>query len=1219
MKTSESLAHSCFKVFIAKCLIICGLLLSGNAALAQTTNGRLVVTVKDQTGAVIAGANVKIINEGTNQEVDATTNESGTLISPLLPIGRYKVSVEAPDFKTAVSENVKLDIGQDYTINVSMEAGGTSEIITVNAGEELVQTTNAEVKNIVTEKQIQELPLDGRSPLRLIQLQAGVNGDLARTNTVINGQRSSSSNVTQDGVNIQDLFIRANALDFSPNRPTIAQVSEFSVTTLNPGAESSGSSIVKFATPSGTNAYHGSIFEFHRNSALGANDFFNNQFGIEKPQLIRHQYGYTLSGPVNIPGVIKGKDKLFFFTYFEGFRQRSSNSATGTILLPAARQGIFTYRDNSGQTRTLDILGLKNLGIDPAIANILSKAPSQANTQLGDGRNTGGFAFNKSAPNDRDVAGFRLDYNYNDRHHFEGVYQHASENVARPDIDVSFNQTPLVSNVGTTNFFVVAWNFAVSPTFNNEVRVGRNVTTPEFITKEDLSSNSFINTPAALLTNPIATFLGQGRRTEITSIIDGASLQLGSHFVRFGGQADITRVRSFNNAGIIPTFTTGISTGAPAGFGLVARDFPGGIDGTQLATANGLLSFLSGTVTSTAATFNATSQTSGFVKGAGQVTRLQLEQYSGYVTDSWRVRPNVTVNLGLRYDFVTPLQEANNFALQPVLNSRPDGKSDPRSVVLDPLGRVDFVNGNFFDSDRNNFAPNISVAWDIPGLGRQTVLRGGYSIQYINDEAFRAPDNATAANSGLATTVNNTALFGTITGNGGAFSSALAAPPFRVPITFAQNFAINPTSAAFIVDPNFKTPYYQQYNISLEREIFKDTVLTVRYVGNRSTNLARGVDFNQVEINSNGFLQDFLRARQNGFLSLARTGVFNPAFSASIPGSQQLTVFPRLAGGGLLNNATIRGLILSGEPGSLAQVYFTNRLGGSVQLTPNPNIFVADVLLNGSSSDYNSLQIEGRRRISKGLVLQANYTFSKTLTDAQGTGQTRFEPLLDNAQPKLERSRATFDVTHSFKTNFLYELPFGEGPGKLFSPSNKILQKLVSGFQLSSIIAVQTGPPLSIFSGRGTLNRGGRSAVNTVDTSLSRDQIKDLFGTFVLPDGRIFFIDPKVVGTDGRGVAPDGQAPFAGQAFFNPQPGTVGSLGRFEFNGPTAYNIDFRITKKTKVTEQVGFEFSADFINAFNNTVFFVGDLNVNSTTFGRINQTLTAPRVIQIGGKIIF
>lgn len=1219
MRTSENLTHSCFKVFIAKCLIICGILLTTNSAIAQSTNGRLVVTAKDQTGAVIAGARVKIINEATAQEFEATTNESGNLVSPLLPVGRYIISIEADGFKKSVSENVKLDVGQEYGLTVALETGGTDEIITVQAGEELVQTTNAEVKNIVTEKQVQELPINGRSPLRLVQLQAGVNGDLTgRSNTVINGQRSSSSNVTQDGINIQDLFIRANALDFSPNRPTVAQTSEFSVTTLNPGAENSGSSIVKFVTPSGGNAIHGSIFEFHRNSALGANDFFSNQFGLPKTQLIRNEFGFSLSGPVVIPGVINGKDKLFFFGSFDGFRQRSSQTTTGIVLGSNARQGVFTYRDNTGQVRTLDILKQKNLGVDPFVAGLLSKLPNQINTpQRGDGLNTGGFAFNKAAPNNREAVTVRADYNYNAKNRFEGVYKYSSEDVSRPDIDVSFNLNPLVSNVATTNFFSIAWNFNSGGRFSNELRVGRNVTTPEFVTKEDSSNNIFVNTP--LITNPVVTFLGQGRDTAITSIVDGASLQLGNHFIRFGGQIDVNRVRSFNAAGTVPTFNLGISTAAPQGFGLTARDFPGGIDPTQLATANNLLVLLSGTVTSGAATFNATSQTSGYVKGASQVSRFNLEQYSGYVSDSWRIRPNVTINLGLRYDFVTPLREANNFALQPVLSARPDGKSDPRSVVLDPLGRVDFVDGFFFNSDRNNFAPNISVAWDIPGLGKPTVLRGGYSIQYINDEAFRSPDNATAANAGLSTAVSRTTLFGTITGSGRAFADALAAPPFRVPITFAQNLAINPASASFLVDPNFKTPYYQQYNVAVEREVFKDMVVTVRYVGNRSTNLARGIDVNQVEIKKNGFLQDFIRARQNGFLALARNGVFDPRFNAAIPGSQQLTVFPLLGGGGVLANATVRGLISTGEPGSLAQLYVQNRLAGSVQLVPNPNTFVADVLLNGSSSDYNSLQIEGRRRFSKGLLLQANYTFGKTLTDAQGTGQTRFEPLLDNDQPTLERSRAIFDVTHSFKTNFLYELPFGDGDGKLFKPSNKIVRKLVSGFQISSIIGVQSGSPLSILSGRGTLNRGARSAVNTANSSLSVDDIKDLFGTFVLPDGRIFFIDPKVIGPDGRAVAPDGQAPFAGQVFFNPAPGEVGNLGRFEFNGPVSYNIDFSVAKRTKLTEKVDFEFRAEFFNVFNNTVFFVGDFNVNSTTFGRINSTLTTPRIVQLGAKINF
>ncbi len=1219
MKTRESLFSSLQPLFRLKWpVILAFLLLFGGQAtvFGQSTNGRFVVTVKDQTGAVISGATVTVVNEGTNQEVNATTNESGIVVSPLLPIGLYDLKVEIEGFKKAISEKVKLDIGQEYGIVITLEAGGTTEIVTINAGEELVQTTDAEVKSIVTEKQVQELPLNGRSPLDLIQLQAGVNGQLAATTTVINGQRSSSSTVTQDGINIQDLFIRTNALDFSPNRPTVAQVSEFSVTTLNPGAETGGSSAVKFVTPSGTNTYHGSLFEFHRNSAVAANDFFSNLQGIAKPQLIRNQFGYTLSGPLSIPGVINGKDKLFFFTSYEGFRERTGSPAIGSILLPAARQGVFTYRDNSGQRRTLDILGLKKIGIDPAIAGILAGVPTTPNTNLvGDGLNTSGFAFNKSSPTDRDTVGFRIDYNMSSKSHFEGVYQHASEDVARPDIDTTFNQNLLVSNQGTTNFFVISWNYTFSTKFNNEVRIGRNVSEPVFVSKQNYPTGTIIN--PLLVTNPTVTFQGQGRRSAITSIIDSASYSAGNHFLRFGGQVDITRVRSFNSAGIVPTINLGISTAAPQGFGLTSRDFPGGIDGTQLARANSLLAFLGGVISSASVTFNATSQTSGYVPNAAQVSNLAVDQYSGYVSDSWRVRPRLTLILGVRYDFVTPLHEQNNFALLPERGGTVSGLTDAKSLVLNPLGRVNFVNGNYFNSDKNNFAPNVSFAFDIPKLGRQTVIRGGYSIQYINDEAFRAPDNATAANSGLSTTRNLTTQFGFISKDLSRILSGLTPPPFKVPVTYAQNLAINPTSAAFIVDPNFKTPYYQQFNLSIEREVFKDTVVTARYVGNLSRNLSKGVDFNQLDVFGNGFANDVIRARQNGFLALAKNGTFDPRFNANIPGSQQLSVFPQLAGGGLLTNSTIRSLILTGEAGTLAQIYLTNGLAGKVAFVPNPSVFVADVLLNGSESDYHSLQLEVRRRFANGFQFQANYTFSKVLTNAQGTGQTRFEPLLDNAQPSLERSRAPFDVKHSFKTNFLYELPFG--PGKMFNSSNKVIQKLIGGYQLNSIISAQTGAPFSILSQRGTLNRVGRSANNTANTNLSVEDIKKLFGTFVTPDGTIYFIDPKVIGKDGSAVAPDGQSPFAGQVFFNPGPGQVGSLSRLAFDGPNAFNWDLSLIKTTRISERVGTEFRAEFFNVLNHPIFFIPDQNINSTTFGQINSSLISPRIIQFAFKVTF
>ncbi|MBX7223089.1 MAG: TonB-dependent receptor [Blastocatellia bacterium] len=1194
---------------------------SGNLVAAQTTNGRFVITVKDQTGAVIAGATVTIVNDGTKQQTDGATRESGLFTTPLLPVGNYTISVEAPGFNKTVSENITLNLGQEYGLVVTLQAGGGTDVVEVSGGEALVTATNGELRNTVSEKQTQDLPLLSRNPLQLIQLQAGVNGNLARTNTVINGQRSSSAVVTQDGVNIQDNFIRANALDFSPNRPTVAGVKEVSITTQNAGADVAGSSAIRFVTSSGTNEFHGDVFEFHRNSATAANDFFNNATrprAIPRPQLIQNQFGVQVGGPVRIPGVYNGKDKFFFFTSYEGFRLRTASQQVNTTLLPDARRGVFTYRDSTGQTRKLDLLGLKKITIDPTVAGLIGRLPSDpANiTTAGDGLNTSGLLFQRSTPQDRNTFKMRFDYILNEKHRFEAIYNYAKENVARTDVDTTFNKNLLGFNTGRTHFGVAAWNWTINNQLNNEVRVGHNFTDPKFISNEDRSRGFFVG--GLTFTNPEVVFLPQGRSTYYTTIQDQASYTFGKHFFRFGGQFDIIRVAAYNLAGTVPVFNLG-QQNFPSGFALTARDFPGGIDATQLLTANNTLAMYAGLISNGNVTYNAATQSSGYTRGAGQVRLPQINQYALYVTDQFRFHPRLTINAGLRYDYIAPLKYADDLALIPDRGDRQTGKS----IVLDPNNRVNFVNGFFFNPDRNNFAPNISVAWDIPKLGRQTVLRGGYSIAYVNDEAIRAAENSVLTNPGLSTTVAPPAAsFGSgakLTGAAGFIGGILAPPKFQVPITFAQLAAINPAGAFGIPDPNLRTPYYQQYNVGIEREISKDIVLTARYVGNYSNNLIRGIDYNQVNLNSMGFLDDFIRARSNGFLALARNGVFDPRFNAAIPGSQALTVFPKLAGGGLLTNGTVRGQIQTGEAGALAALYIGNALTGSVPLNQNRNSLAANVLENDGFSSYNGLQIEIRRRFANSKIgtygFQASYTFSKTLVNTDGTGQTRFEALLDNNQRTLENSRASFDVPHAFKANFVYELPFGAG--KTFNPSNKIVNKLVSGYQVGGFYELQTGFPLSIVSLRGTLNRAGRG-VNTANSSLTNEQIKDLIGIFKTKDG-IFFINPSVIGKDGRAVSPDGQAPFAGQVFFNPGPGQVGSLQRLAFNGPKLFNVNLNIVKRTSITERIGTEFRAEFYNVFNNVNFSYGDLNVNSTTFGRVTATFNQPRIIQFALKVTF
>ncbi len=664
---------------------------------------------------------------------------------------------------------------------------------------------------------------------------------------------------------------------------------------------------------------------------------------------------------------------------------------------------------------------------------------------------------------------------------------------------------------------------------------------------------------------------------------------------------------------------------------MLASDFPGGISATQLGNANSLLAILGGFVNSAEVTFNAISPTSGFVQGASPVRNLDFENYSAYISDSWRVTPRLTLNLGLRYELYSPIREADRLALEPVI---PAG-TDPRTAILNPNGVYDFVGTNaggknFFRWDKNNFGPVFSFAYSpnfknqllgsiFPGEGR-TVIRGGYRISYVNDEFVRGADNALSGNQGLTQGVSLTNLNLRAAGGSPAFNT----PPFEVPRTFALNNELAGNfGTVFAIDPDLRVPMTQEWNFGIQREVGFQTAIEVRYVGGKSDNLLRALDFNQVNISNNGFLADFERARRN----LASFG--NPACTtatSAATGCEVLTVFPSIEAGGLLGNGTIRSLISSGQPGQLAFIYIANFFGGSSELfLANPNTGVADLLTNDARYRYHALQAEVRRRFSRGLELQANYTFQKTLTNTGGVGQTNFDPLLDINQPGLEYQRADYDATHVFNFNGIYELPFGKG--RRFMNTGGIANQIFGGWELTSIVRISSGAPFSILDTRGTLNRTGRSARQTANSTLSNDEIRDLIGIFRTPNG-VFFIDPSVINpATGRAAEGIGTTPFNGQAFFNVPPGTTGALARNFLNGPWYVNWDAGLMKNFPITENVRFQIRAEAFNVLNRPNFFIGNVsftpagtsfNINSTDFGRINTTFD-PRIIQFVGRLEF
>jgi hypothetical protein len=1206
-------------------MALVGCLLIGTT-LAQSNTGRLVGTVAGPDG-VIPGATITITDNQTGKERTATASGEGAFTFPQLEVGTYTVKVTAAGFKTFTATAVKIDVGRDYSLPIALEIGATQDSVTITAGADVLNSTNAQLSNTVSPRQILELPLNGRDPTSLILLQAGTASNGAQ-NVSINGQRSTFTNITRDGINIQDNHIRQNASSFSVERPNVDDVNEFTLTTQNASADQGyGASQVQFVTPRGQNAFHGGLFYYNRNSEFAANNFLNNASGTPRSFLNRNQFGGKISGPII-------KNKLFFFGFYEAFRLRTQSSQLRTILTPSARQGDFTFINNAGATQSVNIFSLLPASagitaIDPIVqSRILANLPTVGNsTERGDQRNTTGYRFLQRANSDRDKYSGRFDYDINERNTINGVFSYTDERLNdRPDVDTpsGFGAAPIFNQPSSREFLALAYRWTPSARLTNEVRGGYFKSDPFFVRRADEPA-FYLTLP--LVNNPEVNTQSQGRKTGNYSIQDTAEYLWGSHSMRFGGQLQFFRDDTVTRFDTVPRYTLATGAATPA---LSAAAFTGlgGISPAQLNTANNLLALLGGIASTGTQTFNVTDRTSGFVPNAPQAFNYAWDVYSLFFADQWRVNQSLTLNLGLRYELFTPLREVNGLALEPVIV----GDQTVQQAVLNPLGTVDFIKGKTLNrTDKNNISPIVSFAWTprfqsglLGGLFGEglTVIRGGFRISYVNDEILRSQDSSQTTNAGLATTVTLPPFFARLNN-----LPAITAPQFQLPRTFAQNNAIaNNFGAIFAIDPNYQIARSNEYNFGIQRDLGWNTALEVRYVGGYSDNLPRGLDINNFDMTNNGFLADFIRARNN--LLLTNNAACT---SAQNPGCQALTVFPGFTGGGLLTNPTIVNLIRAGEPQALLLTYVQNGLQGNVRLRPNENGGTISILENGGEYYYNSLQVELRRRFAQGLYLQTNYTFQKTLTNASGTDQFKFNTNLDNSRPELEYSRADYDQTHVFNFNGIYELPFGKD--KRWLDRGGWMNRLVGGLQLTSIVNIGSGAPLTFVDVRGTLNRASRSARQTPQTSLDKEQIKDLIGVYRTPCG-IFYINPSVININtqtcqgtGRAAEGLGSTPFAGQVFFNNGPGETGTLERAFINGPWTFNWDASIIKNIQMTENTRLQLRVEAFNVLNKTNFFVtgaqqsgagGIFDINSVNFGRLTN-VAAPRIVQLVGRFEF
>jgi hypothetical protein len=1171
--------------------------LMGGIPVHAQFSGRVAGTVLDAAGAAVPNADVGLYLTGGKKALftTKTTVDGSYHIIGVRP-GDYDVTVESKGFVPTTIRAVTVDAARETDVpQIKLQLATITQTIDIVADAAAVETANAEVSSVISMSDIQRLPLLDRDPLSMLLTQPGVvsNGN---STTVINGLRTSYSNVTVDGINIQDNYIRDNALDYTPNKILMGQVRQMTLVSSNGNAATfGGATETAFSTPSGTNQFHGDLMWYNRNNYFSANDWFNNQAGIEKSFLNQNQFGGSLGGPIH-------KDKAFFFFNYEAIRTHQQAPSNTTILTAPARTGIFQYRDTAGNLQSANLLGLRGLtGVDSAIQPILSQVPGPEkinNDLVGDGLNTRGYRFNQRDNGVRDNITGKLDYNISTKHALSGSYSWNRYNLDRPDSENDYSVVPKVTNPTNARFLALSWRWTPSGTLTNEVRAGFNLTSIDFLTNETFGP--YLLTGFAF-SNPINEAQPQGRNSNTYSLSDDAAWQHGRHYVQFGFHGQNVRVRSYDASGVLPTYSLGMGSGQPA---LVRNNLPG-ISTTDLVNANALLASLGGYVDGYSQTLNVTSRTSGFVPGAAFLRHFRIGDYDLYVQDKWRISPRLTATLGLKWQLPGVLDERDSLELLPVVQG-----SVIQTLLSDATS--DFagksVGRPYYKQPKKDFAPNVGFAWDVFGNGH-TAVRGGYSIHYVNDQEILAPENMLEANGGLQGFTQDSGLSGRVSTN----LPKIALPDYQVPIKASDNYAFNPFSAIGTIDPNLNRPYVQQYSIGIQHE-YKGTMFEARYVGNHVVGAYRAFDFNQVDVRSNGFAADVARAQSNGFLAQEAIGRFNPAYNGNIPGSQPLTVFPKLARN-VLTNPDYLNMIERGEAAELANNLVIDQNNGTVQFFPNPNALAADMITNYSSSSYNSLQLVARKRFGDKAAFEVNYTFSKVLSDGDGDLQVRFQAFLDFLNPGLERSRANFDQNHMIKSFGQVELPFGKGHRLSYKP----LDRLIGGWRLTGNMVWQSGAPVSILSGRGTLNREARSYYNTANTTLTGSQLASVVGFRMTGNGPMLIAPSAINPADGTGVSADGEANFSGQVFTNPGSGAVGSLQRRYFSGPWAFGLDMSALKQVNLTEKVNVEFRADAFNLFNHATFWSGDQNINSTTFGVISSMFFPARIMQFGLYLKF
>ncbi len=1267
----QSLLTSRFALALSALLV---LLLFSAVATAQQGTSSVRGVVTDPQGNVVAGATVTLINPATTASRTTTTSDGGVYAFESVSPGDYRLEVEAKGFKKAATTNIHALVSKAVPVDVQLEIGSLTETITVasGAGEALINHDDATLGNNFVSQQISQLPLEARNPLALLTLQAAVTRE-----GYVAGARSDQSNITLDGVDINEA--QSNAVDAPVLRLNAEAIEEFRVTTVSSNANqgrSSGAQI-SLVTKSGTNSWHGALFEANRTTALTANNWFNNLSRpiVARPKLIRNTFGGAIGGPII-------KDKLFFFYSYEERRDVSQTSVTRTVPLASLGRGEVRYLNSSGGITTLTAAQVNSIflsGENPAavavLANAAAKYPANDFT-VGDSsagvlRNTAGFRFNAATPVKLHSHTGRFDYNL------------TSKQVLFFRTNIIYDLTggvPQFPDTPAPNLWNHPWGFVAGHTWSigskyvNNFRFG--ITREAFSQQGDSGDNSisfrFVYSPR-IFSRTLA------RTTPVKNITDDFSWLSGNHSITFGTNIRlISNVRSsFANA-----FDTAVTN--PSGY------FAGGnsmsdavnqfgtdnlgkpIDASSTDGIQASVTALVGRFSQYSALFTFAHDGSALAAGSPADRNFRTNAYDWYGQDVWKMRPNLTLTYGLRYSLSTPIWEnkgletATNIPLSDFFAKRLAGAAagtpfnDPISINLS--GKAN-NKPPLYNYDKNNFQPRVAVAWSprfkkgllgkFFGTHDESVIRGGFGItnDYYGEQLAVSFDLNNALGFSSSQNINvNTYSIPDIYGFGGPRPVAPAFTGFGQAIRPLQGIT-NPGTLTFPQTAPFTTarpiqssldqalvaPIHYSWNATFERQLPHGLVLQASYIGRAARHLIASRDvmaFNNLVDPKSGM--DWYTAA--GMLEVARAAGVAVSAIPSIPYFQNL--FPsNLAT--LINDNYCGGVCVSptlnqtqavfamaqrnffGNDWTDTQDALDQAVNGGDSTSHNlfiqPQYGALSTFSSIAKSNYNAGTISLRERLGTNLTMDFNYTLSHSLDDASGlatSGAYGGAFILNPIRQRDSYANSDFDVRHIVNINAVWGLPFGRGR-TFFGSANKWVNGVIGGWQLSGIYRWNSGLPVGFYGDANTFDNSRWATNWNVQSGAIRSQPVD-----TCPD-RGGLLAPKLFGCNT--VA-------AYNSFRNARPGESGDRNVFRVPGYVDLDVGLGKSFSMPWSEKQKLQIRAEAFNIGNTQR--LGQYNTGRSGFGINLKPSTAappsvwsnftaiqgtPRVLQFGFRYEF